>query len=502
MRKNTAWMLAFGVGFVSLSIEILWVRLVSFIHLGVPQAFAFVLTVFLSGVALGAAIGKRLCFNATYALGAAGFFIFLAGVVDVITPWVVMVSNSGPFSYLLTVLLILSSATLKAVIFPIAHYLGSSDVGAQLGRSLSRVYFFNILGATLGPVFTGFYLLDHVSLQSCFIVLGLFCLMVGLLLWARICLAGIFYFLAGLTVILIFFIDLRSSALVGSLSGAGDGVRFVVENKQGIIHTVVGESETEGDIVFGGNVYDGRTSTNLVVNSNRIDRAYLLSSLVDSPKKILVLGLSTGAWARVVSAIPSVERVDVVEINPGYIDLIKKYPSVSPLLMDDRVKINIDDGRRWLRRHPSEQYDLIVMNTSFHWRANSTNLLSQEFLVELEKHMLPGAILAFNSTRSPDVMLTAARVFKNVYRWSNFIYCSDFDFRSPGLDLQRRRLMSLKLDGKALLDFGNIQGEQAFERLVTRQFETLDQVAAEAGRALEVVTDDNMITEYKYGMGF
>lgn len=56
-----AWTLAFWVGFLSMSEEILWIRLVSFHKLGVPQAFAFVLGLFLVGVALGAAWGRRYC---------------------------------------------------------------------------------------------------------------------------------------------------------------------------------------------------------------------------------------------------------------------------------------------------------------------------------------------------------------------------------------------------------------------------------------------------------
>ena len=53
-----ACFLSFCVGFLSLSQEILWVRLFGFTNESLPQAFAFVLTMYLLGIAFGAMIGR------------------------------------------------------------------------------------------------------------------------------------------------------------------------------------------------------------------------------------------------------------------------------------------------------------------------------------------------------------------------------------------------------------------------------------------------------------
>ena len=45
-----------------------------------------------------------------------------------------------------------------------------------------------------------------------------------------------------------------------------------------------------------------------------------------------MIGLSSGSWAAVVAAHPSLERLTIVEINPGYLKLIPKYPDVAGLL--------------------------------------------------------------------------------------------------------------------------------------------------------------------------
>ena len=50
------------------------------------------------------------------------------------------------------------------------------------------------------------------------------------------------------------------------------------------------------------------------------------------------------------------------------------------MLHDPKVDIVIDDGRRWLNPPPDERFDVIVMNTTWHWRAHITDLLSTEFM--------------------------------------------------------------------------------------------------------------------------
>ena len=192
----------------------------------------------------------------------------------------------------------------------------------------------------------------------------------------------------------------------------GSKVDHVVQNRQGVIHTV-SLPDGEPDIVLGGNVYDGRVNAEMRINYNGLDRALVLFAVHPRPERVLVIGLSTGAWARILSSSPRVKEMVAVEINPGYLDVIAKYPQVSGVLSDPRVKIVIDDGRRWLRRNPGEAFDLIVQNTTFSWRAYSTNLLSREYMQLTASHLKPGGIAAFNSTFSADVLETARAVFRS-----------------------------------------------------------------------------------------
>lgn len=276
-------------------------------------------------------------------------------------------------------------------------------------------------------------------------------------------------------------------------------IAYLRENRQGVIHTL--KDPVLGDTIYGGNIYDGRLNTDVVLNSNRIDRVYVLSALHPAPRRVLVIGLSGGAWTRVLAEFEGVQRIDVIEINPGYLDLIRGTPEIQGILHDRRIQIHIDDGRRWLRRHGGEPYDLIVMNTTFHWRAYSTNLLSAEFLQLARQHLAPFGILAFNGTGAPDTLATAAAVFEHAYRRrdGNFIYAAQHDFRNPDSASARTRLLAV---GRKLLPPG-VHSHEALvppiEKMLAVGWINVADEARLAGRALEVITDKNLLTEYRYG---
>ena len=130
-------------------------------------------------------------------------------------------------------------------------------------------------------------------------------------------------------------------------------------NRSGIIHVL---RDRTGDVTNGNNVYDGRINTDLRINSNGVNRVYVLAAPHPAPRRVLVIGLSSGAWTPILSRMPGVEHIDVVEINPGYIEVIRRYAAVSAILDDSRITIHFDDGRRWLRRNSGAKYDMIVMS--------------------------------------------------------------------------------------------------------------------------------------------
>ncbi|MEZ0231930.1 MAG: hypothetical protein ACAH12_03750 [Methylophilaceae bacterium] len=488
-------LLAFFCGFLSLSAEILWVRLYGFSQHSIPQAFGFVLFCFILGIALGAFIGKKYCEvkhldDELWEISSIALII--NGIFLLLFPLIFGYLGGTAFSTLGALVLITINATVVAIIFPIVHHLGANNKNG-VGRMLSNVYFSNVLGATLGPLVTGYLVLDILTLQEAFFAFFLISIFIGLLVLEKHRL----YVLLGL---IIFTAPLgwetiqRPHAILQSFSDSGDTYKSVIETRQGII--TIFKDEALGDAVFGGNVYDGRVNLNGDVNSNKINRILLTSALQPKPKKVLMIGLSIGTWLALVREFKGIEKIDVIEINPGYEKAITNYPDQLSATQDPRVNIIYDDGRRWLKANKSEKYDLVIMNTTWNWRSYSTLLLSKEFLSIVKRHLNPRAIFCFNTTGSDDAFYTAAHVFDHAYRYLNFVYVSDHDFRESkdtqeALDMFRNFSVNNQMIFKENSDIP--------KHMLEIPFVSIQDVESKAGRNLEVITDMNMITEFKYG---
>lgn len=498
--------LSFCTGLLSLSLEILWVRMFSFVSHSVPQAFAFVLIWYLIGIALGAFIGKLYCHDKANLWKISGLVLLLSSLVDICSPWIFASFAQNKFLMFVSIFLITLTSLLKAIIFPIAHHLGTINATGKLGNQISRVYVSNIAGATLGPLLTGIILLSMFTTQQCFAVfsaltfiLALFCLYRKTRLSVLMALAAVGCIAVGGV------LSLNANLLIAKLAESDMPIRQIVENQHGII-VIYHDPKSNDDNVYGSNVYDGTTNLDPVKNSNGISRLLILSALQDQPKKVLMIGLSIGTWLKLVESFPGIESIDVVEINDGYLKAIKAYPRQESGLQDPRVHLFIDDGRRWLKSHPENKYDLIIMNTTFFWRAYASSLLSFDFLQLIKQHMQPNAVLAYNATSSPDAFKTAATVFNHAYLYLNFIVAADFDWRNklaqPAAVL---KLQSLRLDGKLLYPAGSrsvIQSQLRPTLIKTFHNVESDILFYAFGRQIEVITDDNLVNEFKYGKGF
>lgn len=273
--------------------------------------------------------------------------------------------------------------------------------------------------------------------------------------------------------------------------GADRNYKYSVQNRTGIIAV----ERDVSDIIYGGGVYDGRFNIDPVLNANDIQRAYMIAALHPNPREVLEIGLSSGSWTRVISNHPGVKKLTVVDINPGYVEIIERYREISGILRDPKVAVYFDDGRRWLNRHPEAKFDLIVSNTTFHWRSFSTNLLSEEFLQICKTHLKPGGVLYYNATFSEDVAYTGAMVFNHLVSYKNFIAVSDSPFVMTPVE-RRDNLSKFANDGRSVFK----QDSLILQKVLSDLSKTVMSDRAEEIRALPHllrITDDNMVTEYK-----
>lgn len=501
--KYFAWSISLLVGLMSLGQEMLWFRVFSFIMGGQPFAFALVLVFFLLGIAYGAKRGKMMCTRYSDLFFVGGIVLTIAGFTGIMIPFIIQFTlqeNSILFSFFICCILIFILATLMATLFPIVHHLGTNIANGKIGSSVSKVYFFNIIGSTLGSLLIGGVLLDYISISSMFIITGMVCVTLGSLMIIKKTAVSVTTVVI-LGSICIGLVDKHTNYIFAN-TFKHLSVNNYVENRYGVIHIVNDDKKGRKNIVLGNNVYDGIISINPDDDINDLNRLYLLAAVHPSPKKALVIGVSGGAWTRALSSFPTLQAIDAIEINKGYLDIIKQHPEVSPILNDPKINIYIDDGRRWLKRNCDKKYDLIVMNTTYHWRSGVTNLLSQEMMEIVKNSLNPNGILAFNSTRSPDTLKTAQSVFKYTY-WGTlgFIYASDSMIKLDEV-VAKTNLNKLILDGKPLFSEESKQRESgAYKKTLKTKLLNLGEVEKlyNLDRDTEIITDSNMITEYKYG---
>ena len=505
---NFACLLSMVVGFLSLSQEILWVRIISFTLKGVSQSFALVLFCFLIGIAAGAAIGKRFCERYDDLLRTSVIVLAAAATVDLSLALLlpVLAKALWPVGFAVLLLLVMLTALLKSIMFPIAHHLGSQQTGARIGRSMSRVYFFNIIGSTLGPIVTGYVLLDYLTVDNCLLLVGLITGALSLLCAVQgraiaIGLAGAAVMLPVATLAWLNGADIVPGIAIATQTTElmpGSRIEHVVQDRHGIIYTAA-TPDGEPEWTFGNNVYDGRLTVDMNRNINGLDRPLVLLAVHPRPERVLVIGLSTGAWARILTASPRIRELITVEINSGYLQVIQQYPQLAGLLSDPRVTIIIDDGRRWLRRNPNEKFDLIVMNTTFYWLAYSTNLLSLQFMQLVASHLKPGGIVAINTTYSSDVLETARRVFPFVERRANIVYGGRSDF-SQSVATAEQTYRELQLNGTAVFAESAFGPGGLVRDMVDTPFMARDQQYEGLTPSPGIITDQNLLVEHVHGL--
>jgi spermidine synthase len=363
-----------------------------------------------------------------------------------------------------------------------------------------------------GTLVTGFVLMDHLSLTQIALWLTAFGIAMSAILFA-VCASGSAVGVAilggGLAAILA--LDLPIQPLLGqvyealiykSVPRADEEFADVVENKSGVI-TVARKG-----IVYGGGAYDGMIAVDMLDDPNLLIRPFGLSLFHSAPKNVLMIGLATGAWAQVLANHPALEHLTVVEINPGYLPIIAGYPVVAGLLKNPKVSIVIDDGRRWLNRHPAEQFDAIVQNTTWNYRPNVTNLLSAEYLTLLRRHLRPGGVALYNTTGSLRAQRTACLAFPDAMREVNAMVVAARPLR---LDHERLRVVlgSYRINGRPVFDVSDLHYRARLDQVLGMLDPVRQQAADPKDALLEAcasilartqglmpVTDDNMGEEW------
>jgi spermidine synthase len=502
MRVWIAAAVSAFAGVIALSYELIWYRAFALANQALADSFPRMLGVYLFGLAIGSAIAARLLsardrirrpirwVAATFAVAGAAAYLAVPLYARAVehTP----LSERVPW-------LALGAALLGAVFPLVAQFAIPPD--ARSGRRLSYLYVANIAGSTAGSLLTGFWAMDHFTLAA---------LSRGLLLLSAAAAIALLVFdpdrdrrsiagAAGIAAVSLGLFALAPSLfdrvyerlLVGDAHGPAFRFSEVIETRAGVI--TVGPDK----IVHGGGTYDGAINADPRDPVNQIFRAYAVAGLHPHPREVLMIGLSSGSWANAVASLRGVERITVVEINPGYLQLIRNHPEVRGLLSDPRVQIEIDDARRWLARHPLRRFDAIVANVMVHWIGSSSHVLSSEFIELIHQHLNEGGVYFFNATGSGRAARTALLQFPSGLRLGSMIAVSDAPLHFDAEAWKAAMLRAPRPDGAPFVT--TPEDRDAVLRIahdVEIRMETREHLL---GRTTELplITDDNMGVEWQ-----
>jgi spermidine synthase len=111
-----------------------------------------------------------------------------------------------------------------------------------------------------------------------------------------------------------------------------------------------------------------------------------------SAKRILFVGLGGGsAPKRIWRDFPQLQ-LHVVELDPEVVKTARRWFA---LPTDERLQVDVDDGRRWLQRH-DERWDAIVLD-AFYADSIPFHLATREFLELAASRLAPGGVITTNA---------------------------------------------------------------------------------------------------------
>jgi len=123
------------------------------------------------------------------------------------------------------------------------------------------------------------------------------------------------------------------------------------------------------------------------------------------PAKVCVIGGGDGGAAREALKHDAVKSLTVVEIDELVIKTIRKhFPSMRSAFADERTKVVIEDGNRYLTK-TKDKYDVIIVD-SYDPGGPVQSITSEPFFPLVAKRLAPGGIAVFladSPTLRPDL---------------------------------------------------------------------------------------------------
>jgi MFS family permease len=380
------------------------------------------------GLALAYALGDHLALLAIALrkVGASGFGAYVAG-------WT-----------LVTAILVLPASIAAGVQFPVlVALLGRGR--REVARHVGLAYAWNTVGAIAGALAGGFGLMALLTAPGCWRAVAALLAITGIAATAlgwraerRPWAASIQVALAVAIVALVVFPTGPTAAWRHSPIGAGriatttvdsreasrsflrDGRRDIAWQADGVESTVA--ILRNWGYSFNTNAKsDGHCLTD---SGTQVMGGLLGALLHGAPTSAMVIGLGSGSTAGWLGQVPSIGRVDVIELEPSMLEVARRCAPVNEHVLDNpKVHVMRGDAREVLSVSGA-RYDIVFSEPSNPYRAGVASLYTREYYARAIDHLSEGGLFLqwvqayeIDASTMRTIFSTMASVFPHVEVW-------------------------------------------------------------------------------------
>ncbi len=418
--RARALLVLFATGLTSIATQVGWTKYLSIFTGTTIYGFAAILTVFLSGIAVGSwAMRSTLQRLRSPALALAVLLVLLAAsllvtraglswlppLYEVVNQLQVPAVVYHGVKYAIVFGLLVVPTFLFGALFPLNLHLYCGNLAGVRAR-LGTAYAVNMVASVLGATLAGFWLIPAFGTDVLLTVMAIGILVLSLLFVPGIKDRRVRSLISGgavLTLLAAWYAPhLNYEALIAAVDykydrdarvGRDPEFLFLKEGKAGIITLVT---------------YDGvyaKLQTNgineSILHMTDPNQALLVETLLglvpymlhEGPETAFVVGFGGGITIRALT-LTDLTAIRVVELEPAVVEAGRALAGGEiPVLRDPRVQLDFNDARNSLVVEP-RTYDLIVSQPSHPWLAGAAGVYTQEFWGIVRARLQDGGIMA------------------------------------------------------------------------------------------------------------
>ncbi len=446
------------VGFSFFLMELVWYRMLGPLLGGSTFSFGLILAVALLGIGLGGAayalLGLRhatsLHFFAVTCAAEALFIAIPYALGDRIAMVAMLLRPLGTLGFYghvvawttLCLIVIFPAAFVAGVQFPVLIALvgkGRKNVGSQTGYA----YASNTAGALVGSLAGGFGFIPLFSAPGVWRIVTVLLAALALIAVVLAALESKRWLqpIAPVVSVLVALLMLRAAGPTAFWRHGQIGVGRVTKYQasanemrdlvNSIRRSIVWEADgRESSVALAkadsfAFIVNGRTDGNAKGDAGtQIMSGIIGAALHPNAAKAMVVGLGTGSTAGWLAAVPNIQRVDAVELEPAVLKVAENCAPINrDALHNPKLHITIGDARETLLT-TREKYDIVVSEPSNPYRAGVAGLFTREYYQSIDRCLQPGGMF-FQWVQAYDIddrtmqifYSTLGSVFANIESW-------------------------------------------------------------------------------------